>query len=102
MLKQKINANETVILKLLTGEEAIGRFVSEEDNNIVLSKMFAITMQIDPSTNKPALGMMPFMMVSDPMGQTVLKQSHIVVMQAPPKDHPIVAEYQRATSPIIQ
>ena len=97
MLTAKFTANETVVLKLVTGEEVVGRFISTEGPELTLSKAFQVSMQIDPS-GQPALGLLPMLMVADPMGQVTIKHEHVVIMQKPPANHPLIAEYIRATS----
>jgi len=58
--KNKFSVGDTVSLKLLSGEEVIGKYVSEDMMEIVLSKPVMLAM----SKNGPAMA--PVMMTVDP------------------------------------
>jgi hypothetical protein len=101
MLSTKLSSNETVILKLVSGEEIIARYKSETDSKLTIEKAFSVNLQISPS-GQQGLGLAPALMISDPMTQSLEIEKHaIAIMAKPPAGHPIVAEYQKQTSGIM-
>jgi len=102
MLNQKFSLNDVVVLKLVSGEEIIGRYKSKEDSVVILTKAFSVTVQVMPN-GQQALGLAPCVMISDPLHQEFPFEKHgILLLMKPPMEHPIVQEYQQATSGIVQ
>lgn len=66
MLKTKFEKNNVVTLKLVSGEEVIGYYVSEDDNNVYLRKPV-----VPVPTGDQHMGLAPFVMSSDYLNKDV-------------------------------
>lgn len=60
MLVSKINKNDVVTIKLVSGEEVIGYYESEDDNNVMLRKPV-----VPVPTGNQSMGLAPYIMSSD-------------------------------------
>jgi len=99
MLSQKYTLNDVIVIKLVSGEEIIGRFQSESSLSITISKAFSISAQNTPQGL--ALGLTPALMVSEPTQNIDIEKNAIAIRSKPPFNHPIVQEFQQQTSGIV-
>jgi hypothetical protein len=80
-----------LVLKLLTGEEVLGRFVNETDSEIHIKKPSTLAM------GQQGMGIVPWMMTAQP--ETTKLNKHTVIAHAP-TDAEIAKAYIEATSSI--
>jgi hypothetical protein len=59
LLETPYKENDIVSIKLSTGDEVVGKLLSEDDNQIVLSKPLALT------ATQQGMGLVPFMFTVD-------------------------------------
>lgn len=99
MLLDKPTVTSTVMsVRLQTGEELVGRFVSEDDNVIVLNKILSVAIQ-QTRNGEAAIGFGPFMLSVDEDAQVPLyKNKMLVPPQKSRKD--LADKYLELTSPI--
>lgn len=100
MLAQKLKTNDIVVLKFMSGEEVLGRFQSEDDNTITLTKAFTIILQNTPQGR--AIGLTPAVLIADPEQEHPYRKAALVITIKPPLEHPVVQAYQQQTSGIVQ
>lgn len=95
--KNTIQSNDVVTIKLITGEEIIARLISQDDPTVTVSKVLVVTLGMDPSTNRPAIQMLPyFTLGGNPDAKITLRREHIIVMQLSSED--VKAGYIHNTS----
>lgn len=70
---QKFTENEVVSIKLVSGEEVLGKFVSEDANVLTLGKVLMIAM----TQKGPAMA--PLMLTVDPDKNLSFSKSNIIV-----------------------
>lgn len=92
MLKTKIEDGSTVAIKLSTGEEIIGRLVSQNAESITLKKPMAFLRM------QQSMGLMPFMATPEPDAEIELPRKFIVVVTKCEKS--IAKQYIETTSGI--
>ena len=88
-------ANEIIAIKLISGEELLGKVQSENDTSIVLSDVLGLIAQQTPTGVQIGLG--PFMM-SNPEGDLGIEKNAIVVRTTPNAD--LEKGYMERTSKI--
>ena len=77
MLKTAHKENDVVSLKLSTGEEIVGYFISSDGIEVVIRKPLSLI------ATQEGAGFAPFMITSDTMASTVsFSKSNIVTMMA--------------------
>jgi len=75
-IKKNFSVNDVVSLKISSGEELIARFVSEDKDYFVVTKPTVLMM------NQQGMGMVPFMMTSNPdQDYSIAKQNIIAISQ---------------------
>lgn len=75
-IKKNFSVNDVVSLKISSGEELIARFVSEDKDYFVVTKPNVLMM------NQQGMGMVPFMMTSNPdQDYSIAKQNIIAISQ---------------------
>jgi hypothetical protein len=62
--KPVVGVNDVISLKLVTGEELIGKITAMDDNSITLSKLLIVQMQM-VSANQAGIAFAPFMATAD-------------------------------------
>lgn len=85
------------VIKLISGEEVIGRFVSEDDTQLVLERTLSMILQHDQHGN---MGMItaPFLMSA---GDRAIKVNKATIVGTPVViDEGLVKDYLQKTSPI--
>lgn len=92
MLKTKITDGSTVAIKLTTGEEIIGRLISQNEDSIILKKPMAFLRM------QQSMGLMPFMATPEPDAEIELPKKFIVVLAICEKQ--IASQYIETTSGI--
>lgn len=80
LFEKKFSDNDVVSLKLASGEEVLGRFVSEDLTSITLSKPLMIAM----TPKGPAMA--PLMMTVNPDNGLVFSKSQITVSALTDRD----------------
>lgn len=90
--KSKFDQNDVVTLKLGSGEEVLGKYVSEDMMSITLSKCLMIAM----TAKGPAMA--PILMTVDPDKDLTFSKSNITVMALSDKE--IANQYTTQTTGI--
>lgn len=70
--KSKFDEGDVISLKLITGEELLGKYVSEDMMEIVLAKPLVLAL----SKNGPAMA--PIMMTADPDKDYAINKSAVI------------------------
>lgn len=99
IVSKQISQNEVTSVRLTTGEELVGRFVSQDDTTITLNKVISI--QLVPMGNGQAgISLAPFMAsVPDDGQQTFFKTALVCLPQKTRKE--VADRYLEATGSII-
>jgi hypothetical protein len=79
LISKGATVGEVVSIKLISGEEIIGRLDEETSEHVKLNKPKSV------SIGPQGLGMMPFMFLAGADTVTI-KQNHVIVMAAAAKD----------------
>jgi small nuclear ribonucleoprotein (snRNP)-like protein len=90
--KSKFEQNDVVTIKLSSGEEVLGKFVSEDMMSITLSKCLMIAM----TAKGPAMA--PILMTVDPDKDLTFNKNSITVITSSDKE--IAAQYTTQTTGI--
>lgn len=100
LIEKPIQTNDVVTIKLITGEEIIGRLVSDNSDTITVQKVLVVTLGMDPSTNRPAIQMMPyFTLGGNPESRITLRREHVIAML--PSSDDMRAGYVHNTSSLL-
>jgi hypothetical protein len=91
LIQKPLDQGDIVSIKLLTGEEVLGRYVSETDTEIHVKKPCTLAM------GQNGMGIVPWMMTTQP--ETTKLNKHTVIAYAP-TDSEIAKAYTEATSSI--
>jgi len=90
--KQGFKENDVVSLRLSSGEELIGKFVSEDDKSIKLEKVLMLAM------SQKGIGMAPYMITVNPDSKINLNKNQIIVVAESDKE--IASQYILQTTGI--
>lgn len=90
--KSTLKSGDIVVMKLSSGEEVLGKFVSEDNQNITLEK----AMQIGMTPKGLALG--PLSMVVHPDTKLTFNRNHVILITEPIKE--VSEQYRFQTSGI--
>lgn len=90
--KSKFDSGDIVSLKLISGEEIVGKFVSEDMMEFVLTKVVMLAM------TQKGVGMAPYMVTVDPDREYAINKQAII-MKAP-TDKEIADQYTYQTTGI--
>jgi hypothetical protein len=90
--KSKFDSGDIVSLKLTSGEEIVGKFVSEDMMEFVLTKVVMLAM------TQKGVGMAPYMVTVDPDKEYAINKQAII-MKAP-TDKEIADQYIYQTTGI--
>jgi hypothetical protein len=91
LIQKPLDAGDIVSIKLLTGEEVLGRYVSETDTEIHVKKPCTLAM------GQQGMGIVAWMMTAQP--ETTKLNKNTVIAYAP-TDSEIAKAYTEATSSI--
>ncbi len=72
--KSSFTENDTVTIKLVSGEEIIGKFISDDDKIVTLEKPLMLAM------SQKGIGMAPVLMTVNPDTKLKFNKTAIVVM----------------------
>jgi hypothetical protein len=90
--KTRFDEGDVITIKLISGEEVIGKFISGDDSVIVLDKPLMLAM------SQKGIGMAPVLMTVNP--ETKLKFSKQAVMVSAHSDDEIAKQYVYQTTGI--
>ncbi len=90
--KQGFKENDVVSLRLSSGEELIGKFLSEDDKSIKLEKVLMLAM------SQKGIGMAPYMITVNPDSKINLNKNQIIVIAESDKE--IASQYILQTTGI--
>jgi hypothetical protein len=90
--KNSFTENDTVTIKLVSGEEIIGKFVSENTQEITLEKPLMLAM------SQKGIGMAPVLMTVNPDTKLKFNRNAIVIMAH--SDEEIAKQYTFQTTGI--
>ena len=90
--KSSFTENDTVTIKLVSGEEVIGKFVNDDDKVITLEKPLMLAM------SQKGIGMAPVLMTVNPDTKLKFNKQAIVVMAH--SDDEIAKQYTYQTTGI--
>jgi len=71
--KSKFDAGDIISLKLTSGEEIVGKFVSEDMMEIVLTKVVMLAM------TQKGVGMAPYMITIDPDKEYAINKQAVIM-----------------------
>jgi hypothetical protein len=91
LIQKPLDQGDIVSIKLLTGEEVLGRYVSETDTEIHVKKPCTLAM------GQQGMGIVAWMMTTQP--ETTKLNKHTIIAYAP-TDGEIAKAYLEATSSI--
>ena len=91
LIQKPLDQGDIVSIKLLTGEEVLGRYVSETDTEIHVKKPCTLAM------GQQGMGIVPWMMTTQP---EITKLNKATVIAYAPTDKEIARAYTEATSSI--
>lgn len=76
MLLEKLSysENDIVTLKLVSGEEVIGKFISEDDKVVTLDKPLTLAM------SQKGVGMVPLLMTVNPDNKLKINKQAVTIM----------------------
>ena len=106
MLKKTYKANEILTIRLVGGDEMIGRFDSTDSETITLSKAAMLAVQHVQTTQGPqaAVGLAPtsYLASEDPKQwpAVTLKLDHILYINPAPSGHELTQQYTQIMSGI--
>ena len=72
--KTRFDENDTVSIKLVSGEEVIGKFISDDDKVITLEKPLMLAM------SQKGIGMAPILMTVNPETKLKFNKSSVMIM----------------------
>lgn len=90
--KSKFDAGDIVSLKLTSGEEIVGKYVSEDMMEIVLTKVVMLAM------TQKGVGMAPYMVTIDPDKEYAINKQAVILKAHTDKD--IADQYTYQTTGI--
>jgi len=90
--KTTYDENDTITLKLASGEELIGKYLSETDSHYKLEKVLMLAM------NQKGIGMVPYLITVNPETKLNLSKSAVIVVALSDKE--IAGQYIYQTTGI--
>jgi len=90
--KRSFTDGDVVSIKLTSGEELIGKFVSEDDSTVKLDKTLMLAM------SQKGIGMAPYMMTVNPDSKINVNKNLIIVIAESDKE--IASQYVFQTTGI--
>lgn len=90
--KNKFKIGDVVLMKLVSGEEVLGKLVNEDDQSLTLER----AMQIGMTQKGLAFG--PLSMVMNPDSKLTFSKNHVIVLTEPIKE--VSEQYRFQTSGI--
>lgn len=92
MLKKPLKPNDVISLKLITGEEVIGRLVNIAADQITLKRVFTL------GQGQQGVGLMPWSFTFDPEDNIEFDRRNVIAQNRTVKE--IADSYTQATSSI--
>jgi len=81
LIEKAIEANDVVTIKLVTQEEIVAKFVSQDTNTVTIQKPVLLNVSIDEKTGRPGIQMLPFFVLgANSDSKITLKHIHIITM----------------------
>lgn len=81
LIEKSPNANDIIVLKLVTSEELVAKLVSQTADTVTISKPLTLSITVDERTGRPGLQMLPFFLLgADTDAKIALKNVHILTM----------------------
>jgi hypothetical protein len=97
--KKSVNTGEAVVLRLVTGEEIIGKLVEQTGMVIILYRPQIVHVQFTQS-GAAGVALIPLMVSADNDDRVEIPVDRILVQPLKPKRE-LADEYQRQTSSIV-
>lgn len=91
--KKELEPNTTVSIKMLSGEEIIAKFISEDEKSIKVTKAMVLTM------SQGGIGMTPYFITVDPEKQISLLKTSVTSYEETEKS--AASQYVKATTGLI-
>jgi hypothetical protein len=80
LLNKEFNQGDVVTLKLVTGEEVIGKVTGTSTDSITISKPMLVNIGMDERNKQVGIQMLPyFILCGDHDAAITIKDSHIIV-----------------------
>jgi hypothetical protein len=76
IIKKPVATNSIVSFRLISGEEIVGKLISNSDTTFVISKPILIGLQSSP--NGMAIAFMPYMATLDDSAHFTFKHAHVL------------------------
>jgi len=80
LLETPYKENDIVSIKISTGDEIVGKLLSEDDNQIVLSKPLALT------ATQQGMGLVPFMFTVDQESKFPFNKKSVMIIMKTEKE----------------
>lgn len=81
LIEKQIEPNDIVTIKLINGDEIITKLVAQDDRTVTVQKPLVMNLSLDPSTNRPAIQMLPFFTLGgNPDAKIQLRRDHLLVL----------------------
>jgi hypothetical protein len=94
--KQKVNVNDIVAMKLISGEEIIAKIIAMDGGEYTLAKPFVQTLHAMPN-GQGAVGFAPFMLSLDPHATVTVNTNKLLIEPIKARQD-AAAQYIKATS----
>lgn len=92
LIQTPAQPNDTVTIKVLGGEEIIGRLVEQNDTSVTLHKPLAILM------GPQGFGLGPFVMSASQIAEVVISKTHVITVVK--TDKQVADQYVKQTTGI--
>lgn len=92
LIQTPTQPNDTVTIKVLGGEEIIGRLVEQNDTSVTLHKPLAILM------GPQGFGLGPFVMSASQITEVVISKTHVITVVK--TDKQVADQYVKQTTGI--
>jgi hypothetical protein len=100
IIEKKAGEGDVVCFRISTGEEIVGKLISDTDTQLVIGKPVLCGLQAHPETGQPSLGFGPFMTTVANNDKAVFYKANVLVAPAAPRQD-IKDAYIQATSSIV-
>ena len=100
LIKKPAAVGDVVTFRISSGEEVIGKWMSDDGDSIVIDKPISITLQMHQS-GQAGLSFVPFMLSFDDSGKLTFYKNNIVTAPVVTRKD-VATNYISATSSIVQ
>jgi hypothetical protein len=90
--KSRFDENDVITIKLISGEEVIGKFINENDNTVTLDRPLMLAM------SQKGIGMAPVLMTVNPENKLNFNKQAIIILAH--SDEEIAKQYVYQTTGI--